>query len=143
MSLSPYINFSGNTREVVDYYADKLGANVLGVVTFEQLGRTEQSPEANSLVAHAHLKIGESSLFLPDTPPSYMTLTPGDNMSLMFQSSDAAEVQHIWDALAPDGQVRMPIGATPWTSLYGQLTDKFGVIWLVNYIDPAYAPPQG
>ena len=143
MNVGPYINFVDNTREVVEYYADRLNAKVLGVMTFGDLGsESGQSSASDHLVAHAHIKVGDSSIFFSDTPADFMTLTPGNNISLMLQSADRDELQAMWDGLAADGEIIMPIGPVPWSQLYGQLVDKFGINWQLDYLDPEWMASQ-
>jgi PhnB protein len=37
-----------------------------------------------------------------------------------------------FDGLAAGGKVDMPLGKQFWGDTYGQLTDKFGMHWMVN-----------
>ena len=145
MAIAPYLNFAGNTREAIDYYAAKLGGTLAGggILTFGQMNMgdgTESDPDVKEMVAHAWMKVGGSDLYFSDAPPGMFDLVVGNNVWLLYSSDDKNEIQAAWDALVDEGQVYMPIGPTPWTSLYGMLTDKFGVKWQFSYNDPAFMP---
>ena len=44
-----------------------------------------------------------------------------------------------WADLAEGGAVGMPLEAAPWGASFGQLTDRFGVSWMVNIAAPPLA----
>lgn len=143
MTVAPYLNFPGNTREVIDYYIAKLGGSLAGggIMTFGQMNMgdgTEDKPDVRDMIAHAWMKIGNSDVYFSDAPPGMFDLIAGNNVWLLYMSEDKADVQAKWDALAADSRISMPIGPTQWTSLYGMLTDKFGINWQFSYSDPAF-----
>lgn len=145
MSIAPYLSFPGTAREAIDYYSAALGGTLAGggIMTYGQMDMGESGdghPDVADLVAHAWLKIGDSDVYFSDSPPGMFDVVVGNNIWLMYSSDDKNDVQRKWDALAADGNVVMPIGPTPWTSLYGQVVDKYGNSWQFNYNDPAFMP---
>jgi PhnB protein len=50
----------------------------------------------------------------------------------MLGSPDKAEIERLFNALAKDGSVDMPLGQTFFSELYGMLTDKFGIRWQLS-----------
>ena len=42
-----------------------------------------------------------------------------------------ATARRTFDALAEGGQVTMPLGKTFWSPLFGMVTDRYGVGWMV------------
>jgi len=50
---------------------------------------------------------------------------------------DPAEAERIFNALAENGQVNMPLQQTFWALRFGMLVDQFGIPWMVNCSDPA------
>jgi PhnB protein len=57
--------------------------------------------------------------------------------SLSISTPDAAAATKMFNALADGGQVQMPLGKTFWAPLFGMLTDRFGVGWMINVEAPA------
>ena len=52
-------------------------------------------------------------------------------MALSLSVPDEAEAHRLFDALAADGTVQMPIGKTFFSPCFGAVADKFGVAWMV------------
>ena len=48
------------------------------------------------------------------------------------RGGDAEELQRHWDGLADGATVTVPLGPAPWAPLYGMLTDRFGVTWVLD-----------
>jgi PhnB protein len=67
-----------------------------------------------------------------DTPPGMPTPSEASNITISLSGAEDAELRGYWDKLAEGGRVDMPLGQAPWGDYFGQLTDRFGVGWLVN-----------
>ncbi len=70
-------------------------------------------------------------LMASDTAPG-MSYNPGDNISISLSGDDEPELTGFWDKLSAGGKVTMPLAKAPWGDMFGMLTDKFGINWLVN-----------
>ena len=87
--------------------------------------------EAN-LIMHGQLETpGGLALMGADTPSS-MELSEGSNITISLSGDDESELRGFWDKLAEGGNVTMPLEVAPWGAAFGQLTDRFGVSWMVN-----------
>lgn len=99
------------------------------------LGATEVSRMAgpDGKLAHAVVKIGDSSLFLVDEGPEHGLLGPkslkGSPVTIHLSIEDADGT--LARAVAAGGEVTMPIWDTPWGDRYGQFRDPFGHSWSV------------
>ncbi|WP_020616525.1 VOC family protein [Paenibacillus daejeonensis] len=135
MSVEVYLNFQGNCREAVAYYAEVFGNQEPYLMTF---GETPQDPsyplpeEAKNLVMHARLNILGSRVMFSDVFPG-MPFTPGNNISLSLISRDMDALKDAFHKLKDGGHVQMELQETFWSPLYGSLTDKFGIGWQFNY----------
>jgi PhnB protein len=125
--LNPYLNFNGNAREAMEYYADALGGT-LTVNTFGEYGDTA-NPDG---VMHAMLETdGGLTLMASDLPPG-MPHNPGDNMAISLSGEDAEQLRRYWEKLSDGGTVTMPLEKQMWGDEFGMCTDRFGVPWMVN-----------
>ncbi|MUT65395.1 VOC family protein [Paenibacillus sp. NEAU-GSW1] len=135
MSLDVYLNFNGNTREAVLFYAEVFGTEPPQIMTF---GETPQDPsyplpeEAKNLVMHTRLNILGSNVMFSDVFPG-MPFTAGNNISLSVVSQNLEEVQSLFHKLKEGGNIRMELQETFWSKCYGSLTDKFGIEWQFNF----------
>ena len=133
-SLTPYLNFSGNAAEAMKFYHSILGGD-LAMQTFAE-AKMARSPAENDLIVHARLTSGSVTIMASDAPPGRMKTTFGDNVHMSLMGEDGQQLQGVFDALAKDGKVDMPLAKQFWGDVYGQLTDKFGVHWMVNIATP-------
>ncbi|MGE7760314.1 VOC family protein [Peribacillus sp. NPDC097895] len=134
MSVDAYLNFNGNCRDAVEFYAQVFGTETPQIMTF---GETPPSPEfplpdeAKNLVMHTRLNINGSNVMFSDVFPG-MPFIEGNNISLAFVSNDLDEIISVFNKLKEGGTVGMDLQETFWSKLYGQLTDKFGINWQFN-----------
>lgn len=134
MAVIVYINFNGNCREAVEYYAQIFGEKPQ-IMTF---GSMPTSPdfsipeEAKNLIMHAKLNISDSYVMFSDVFPG-MPFVAGNNISLAVVSKNIDEIKSLFNKLKEGGTVSMEIQKTFWSECYGSLTDKFGIEWQFSY----------
>ncbi|GGA01471.1 VOC family protein [Paenibacillus marchantiophytorum] len=134
MSLDAYLNFNGNCREVVEFYAEVFGLEKPHIISFGDGPQNPDYPipeEAKNLVMHARLSISGSTLMFSDTFPG-MPYIVGNNISLSLVSPNLVEVQSAFHKLKEGGNIRMELQETSWSKCYGNLEDKFGIQWQFN-----------
>lgn len=135
MSVEVYINFNGNCREAVEFYAQVFETDKPQIMTF---GDAPSNPEftlpeeAKKLVLHTQLNINGSRVMFSDTPPD-MPFVAGNNITLVIVSKNIDEIKSIFDKLKEGGSVVMDLQETFWSKYYGFLTDKFGIGWQFSY----------
>ncbi|RCW51943.1 VOC family protein [Paenibacillus prosopidis] len=135
MAVDVYINFNGNCREAVEFYAEVFGTEKPQIMTF---GETPPDPnftlpeEAKNLVMHTRLNISGSNVMFSDTFPG-MPFVAGNNVSLVVNSKDMDEIKSLFHKLKEGGKVGMELQETFWSKLYGSVTDKFGIEWQFNH----------
>ncbi len=128
-TLNPYLTFNGNAAEAMKYYNSILGGE-LSMQTFEE-AKMANSPEEKNLIIHAALKNDTLSFMASDSMPSRKA-TIGDNVHMSISGDDADRLTRIFNGLAQGGKVDMPLAKQFWGDTYGQLTDRFGIHWMVN-----------
>jgi PhnB protein len=127
--LNPYISFSSNAREAMEFYKTVFGGN-LSLNTFGEFG-SDDAPIANN-VMHSQLETDNGfTLMASDTPPG-MDHSPGNNMAISLSGDDAGELRGYWDKLSDGGTVTMPLEKQMWGDEFGMCVDRFGVPWMVN-----------
>jgi PhnB protein len=50
----------------------------------------------------------------------------------MHRPRNAADAERIFNALAEEGTVQIPIAETFWALRFGKVVDRFGIPWLIN-----------
>ena len=126
--LNPYLSFRDTARSAMEFYQSVFGGN-LALNTFGEYGG--EGPTAN-LVMHSLLETDSGFTLMGADTPVEMPYNPGDNITVSLSGDDAAELRGYWEKLASGGVVTVPLEKQMWGDEFGQLTDKFGVPWMVN-----------
>jgi PhnB protein len=127
--LNPYISFPGTAREAMQHYQKVFGGE-LTVSTYGEFGQSE--PGTADLVMHSQLETEHGlALMGADTPPG-MERPDSSYITISLSGDDSDLLHGWWDGLADGGEVTMPMERQAWGDEFGQLTDRFGVRWMVN-----------
>lgn len=130
--LNPYFILDGTTREAMDLYAAVFGGQV-DLHTFGEFGMEGQGSDR---VMHASLETSSGlTLMAADTPPG-AAAPAGSAVSVSLSGEDDAELRGYWDGLSEGATVTMPLEKQMWGDVYGMLTDRFGIEWMVNIAQP-------
>lgn len=131
MQLNPYLTFDGRCEKAFTFYAQCLGGTIDGMFTHGGTPAAEHvAPEWHDKIMHASLKVGDHVLMGSDAPPERYEAPSGFSVSLNFD--DQAEAARVFNALAENGTVQMPLQETFWASRFGMLVDQFGIPWMIN-----------
>jgi PhnB protein len=131
--LNPYLNFNGNAREAMEFYAGVLGGN-LTVTTFADLGQT--GPEADK-VMHAQLETDDGyTIMAADHPASQGEYHAPVGFAMSIFGDEADKLRGFWDKLGDGGRIDMPLAKQPWGDEFGIAVDKFGICWMVDIGQP-------
>ena len=130
--LNPYVNFRGEAREAGEFYKGVFGGE-LTVSTFAGAGMPLENPAESDWIMHSQLESPSGFTLMISDTPSHMPHSTGGNISISLSGDDDAELSGYWDKLNTGGaSVFQPLTAAPWGDKFGMLTDKYGVVWLVN-----------
>jgi PhnB protein len=128
-----YLNFDGNCREAMTFYAKCLGGEVT-LSTFAEMPGNH-SPEAKDRIMHSKVIKGGTVLMASDTMPG-SPFHPGGNFSIAITCESAHEIDTLFAALSEGGKVSMPLADQFRGARFGMLTDKFGIHWMLNFDHP-------
>lgn len=133
MQIEPYLFFEGCCEEALEFYKKTLGAEVTFLMRFKECPEPEScQPGTEEKVMHANVRIGESNIMVSD---GRCGGTPGfQGFALSFSPPNEAEAATVFGALSEGGQVVMPLEKTFWSPFFGMVTDRFGVLWMINVI---------
>lgn len=130
IQLNPYLSFRDNAREAMTFYQSVFGGQ-LDVSTFAEFGMTE-NPAERDLVMHSQLSTEEGLVFMGADTPSGTPFDEGSRITMTLSGDDEPVLRRYFDQLAEGGTVMMPLEKAPWGDYFGQCTDRYGVIWMVN-----------
>ena len=136
MKALAYLNFNGNTREALEFYAYALGGKLAFIQTFgESPFKDQMPPEHHGRVLHARVEAGDAAILASDSHPAMgWAGNHGFAVALLFDKPE--EVDPVFNRLAEGGKVDMPVDKTFWSARFGMCTDKFGIPWILNCENP-------
>lgn len=132
MRLNPYLTFDGHCEAAFKFYAQCLGGTIEAMFPFEGSPMSEQvAPAFRKRIMHARLALGDQALMGSDTTPAcpYEAIK---GCSVSINVDAVAEAERIFNALADNGTVQMPLAQTFWAARFGMCVDRYGVPWMVN-----------
>jgi PhnB protein len=137
MAVSLFVNFNGNCREAVEFYAEVFGAEKSKVMTFGEMPPDPKFPlpeEAKNLLGYAEVAIQDFMLMCSDVTPG-MPFVQGNNITITIGSKDMELIESLFNKMKVGGTVTMELQETFWSKKYGMLVDKFGIPWMFSHDD--------
>lgn len=137
MSVDLFINFDGNCREAVEFYAGVFRSGQPKFMTFGEMPPDPRFPisdEMRDLVMYSSLPVAGSNLMFSDVTPG-TSLVVGNNVSITVGSTDVSEIDRMFEEMKVGGSVEMELQETFWSKRYGALADRYGIHWQFSHDD--------
>lgn len=137
MQFEVFINFDGECREAVEFYAKVFKTEVHELMTYDQAPPDPENPlddADKSKIMYAGIQFGNMVAMFMDMPTG-MPLVKGNNVTPTLSMEDKDEVKRLFHELSEGGTVDMPLQQTFYSELYGAVTDKFGIIWHILHYE--------
>lgn len=128
----PYLNFNGQCREALGFYSDCLDGRVELQKIAESPMAAQMPSEMGSHILHGTLS-RNGSVLLMGSDMIGNNLRPGNAISLCIHCSTDEEINRYFSKLSAGGTVRVPLHQSFWGATFGELTDKFGMTWMLSY----------
>ncbi len=125
-----YLNFNGNCREAMTFYQQCLGGELTLDVVKDSPAAAHLPSEAQDQILHAGLRNGSLVLMASDMCGQGVVASGGP-VVLCYSASDEEDARRCFTKLSAGGQVIEPL-AKQFFGLYGMLTDKYGLKWMVH-----------
>jgi PhnB protein len=130
MQIQPYLFFEGRADEAIAFYTETLGAEVKMLMRYKDApDQSMVTPESKDKIMHASLRIGETMVLASDGHCAGKQDFKGFGLAL--NAATDADSERLFAALSVGGEVRMPMDKTFFSSRFGMVTDRFGVLWLI------------
>jgi PhnB protein len=131
ITTTAHLNFRGQAREALTFYASVFGGEVTAF-THEQAGRPHGPDEADQL-AWGQVRTGDGFRVMAFDVPKARPFDRGqESFFVSVRGTDEDELRAFWAGLAEGAEVRDDLGPATWSPLYGMLTDRFGVTWVLD-----------
>lgn len=129
--LNTYLYFGGQCAEAMEFYKSIFGVEL----TLQTRGSVDPNApdDMKDLLIHAELSGGEVHLLAADNLDAGSN-KPQYRISLTLNGSDEPKLRKFYDSLAAGGSADHPLKKEFWGDTFGNLTDKYGISWMVNIL---------
>lgn len=133
--LVPYIAFSGNCEEALNFYKDVFGGKIMMIMRYSD-GPAEYQNESNrNNIMHSEIDCGGFTFMAADEMRPKEEWS-GSRVSLSINFHSPEEQKSVYDKLSSGGKITMPLQDTFWGATFGILIDRYGICWMCNYDRP-------
>ncbi|HET6252825.1 MAG TPA: VOC family protein [Puia sp.] len=130
--LNPYLNFNGQCREALTFYQGCLEGDLELQKVAESPMAAKMPSEKGPLILYGALAKNGSTLLMGSDMIGN-NLQPGNSVSLCLNCSSDQEINTLFTRLSSGGQVKVPLHQSFWGATFGEVKDKFGITWMLNY----------
>ncbi|MEP3209274.1 MAG: VOC family protein [Maribacter sp.] len=138
-TINTYLSFMGNTEKAFNFYKSVFGTEFVGGIRRfgDMPANDKMSEDDKQKVMHVGLPIGPGNFLMgTDALESKgQSLTFGNNYYISISPESKEEAVHLFNGLSSGGTITSPLADTFWGAYFGTFTDKFGVHWMVNYLN--------
>ena len=127
--LNAYLNFMGKGGEAMEFYKSVFGGELVSQ-TYGESGQAKNDAEKDFLM-HGELKTKYFTFYASDGNEEHK-VTFGNSVNLCIGGDEEEELTKYFNALSEDGNVDMPLAKQFWGDTFGQVTDKYGIHWMIN-----------
>ena len=125
------LSFNGQCEAAFKRYERSLDGTISYRLKWGDSPMAAEAPDGwGAKVYHATLKIGDTVINGGDTLPHQYEKPKG--FSLILEMDDPVAADRIFQALAENATIGMPLQETFWARRFGVLVDEFGIPWSIN-----------
>ncbi|MEO6682024.1 MAG: VOC family protein [Ginsengibacter sp.] len=131
--VNPYLNFDGNAEEAFQFYKEVFGGE------FSMVSRMKDVPDmpipegTEDKIMHIALPLNSGQILMASDNCNSGSFKKGNDSFISIHAESVEEGQKLYEALAAGGKANHPFKKEFWGAWHGNLEDKFGVQWMVNY----------
>ncbi len=131
MKLNPYLIFSGNAEEALNFYKDGLSGEIT------MLSRYSDSPmpsdeDWKNKIMHSRLGFDGNIIMISDGSKNDPPAGKG-NVQLSVEIESEERLKEVFDKMSEGAKITLPLGKQFWGAYFGMLEDKFGISWMFNH----------
>jgi PhnB protein len=130
--LDVYLYFKGDCREAMEFYKGIFGGE-LTVQTYADVPGMEPKESMKDWLMHARLEGGDIKLMASDTEQASPVTA---KIELSLGGTNETRLREIFGKLSEGGEVKAELKKEFWGDIFGSLTDKYNINWMVNITAP-------
>jgi len=142
-----HLNFRGDARAALEFYQSVFGGELV-VATYTDFGAPKDTPDADKVVfgqVAAENGFRVMAYDVPGTEQSARPTEPStrrengvtitqDPFFISLRGESVDEITGYWEKLSEGPTIVEPLASSQWSPLFGMLTDRFGITWVVDVV---------
>ena len=130
INVTPHLNFRGDARQALEFYQSVFGGE-LTIASYADMGNTDPATADHVTFGQVVADNG-FRIMAYDVYPHLEWDQGQDPFFISVRGTGPKELQNYWDQLSDGAKIIQPIGPSQWAPLYGRLTDRFGITWVLD-----------
>lgn len=127
-----YLTFNGNCRQAMTFYQRCLGGELYLQTVGDSPLAEELPPGMRDFILHSSLR-RENLILMATDMVGDEGLVKGNTISVFIQCNSETEIRKYYKLLSEGGTATHPLESTFWGALFGELTDRYGNHWMLNF----------
>ncbi len=133
IQTTTHLNFRAQARNALAFYQSIFGGHLF-IATHAQ-AYPAFAPEEADLVAFGQIESPDGFRIMAFDVPAARPFDAGTAaVFVSVRSTEADELSRYWAGLSKEAIILQPLGPSGWAPLYGMLTDRFGVTWILDMV---------
>ncbi|GAA1654160.1 VOC family protein [Actinoplanes couchii] len=126
-----HINLRGEARQALEFYQRVFGGHLVIATHADAYGTTD--PAEKDLVGWGQVVSPEGFQVMAFDVPAARPWDQGQSSYFVsVRGEHGDEISGYWTKLADGATVIVDLAPSSWSPLYGMLTDRFGVTWILD-----------
>jgi PhnB protein len=139
INVTNHLNFRGDARAALEFYQSVFGGNIT-IITYKDAQNVQHPSEADR-VMWGQVAAPNGFRVMAYDVPSQTPWDLGKNAFFVSVRGDSdKEIAALWEKLSDGAMVVQQLAPSGWTPLYGMLTDRFGITWVLDVAVEYKAP---
>lgn len=134
LAVTTHLNFRGEARAALDFYKQVFGGEQT-LMTYAAMGQPGLAESPDHIIWGQVVAEDGFRIMAFDVRADQAYEAGANAFYVSLRGSSAEEIERRWTTLADGATILHPIGPSAWSPLYGMLTDRFGIIWVLD-VDP-------
>ena len=119
-----FMAFLTGTIEAVDFYCKAFSATPINCF---------KASDDDDFYAHAEIVINDQTVLAISEKAHYdKKFVNGDNMEFWLTFNDEQSLNTAYNTLSESADIHSPLAPCEWSRAMADLTDKYGIHWLLN-----------
>lgn len=126
-----HLNFRGDARAALGFYHAVFGGDLI-IISNGDMGIVDVPSEADQVKWGQVAAPNGFKVMAYDVPSAQPFDRGQDSFFLSLRGESTDEIVALWETLSEGATVAVPLAPAQWAPLYGMLTDRYGITWVVD-----------